>query len=68
MTEHKYRVPAITCDHCVNAITQELSKIPGVQLVDVNVATKVVTVGADETVTDTQLRAGIEEAGYDITA
>lgn len=68
MTEHHYNVPDISCGHCVNAITQELSKIPGVQDVDVNVATKVVTVGADETVTDSQIRAGIEEAGYDITA
>ncbi|CCF84920.1 Heavy metal transport/detoxification protein (fragment) [Nitrolancea hollandica Lb] len=41
--------------------------VPGVRHINVDLATKVVTVEADESVPDTQLRAGIEEAGYDIT-
>ena len=68
MSAHAYHVPDITCQHCVSSITQELSKIPGVRDIDVDLTKKVVTVEADETVTATQIRAGIEEAGYDITA
>lgn len=68
MSAHTYHVPDITCQHCVSSITQELSKIPGVRDIDVNLTKKVVTVEADETVTDTQIRAGIKDAGYDITA
>jgi copper chaperone CopZ len=68
MIAHAYHVPDISCQHCVNSITQELSKIPGVHHIDVDLTKKVVTVEADESVTDIRLRAGIEEAGYDITA
>ncbi|WP_040667905.1 heavy-metal-associated domain-containing protein [Nitrolancea hollandica] len=67
MTTHAYHVPDISCQHCVNSITKELSMVPGVRHINVDLATKVVTVEADESVPDTQLRAGIEEAGYDIT-
>lgn len=67
MTTHTYHVPDISCQHCVNSITTELSKVAGVHHIDVDLANKVVTVKADESVTDTQIRTGIEEAGYDIT-
>jgi len=63
-----YRVPDVSCDHCVKAITSELEKVPGVASVDVDLTTKLVTVQHDGSVSDSQLRAGIEEAGYDIAA
>jgi copper ion binding protein len=68
MITREYSVPDISCDHCVNAITEELSKIEGVRNVDVNLAEKVVKVEADDSVADHELREGIEEAGYDITS
>lgn len=67
MIAHAYHVPDITCQHCVNSITQELSKIPGVRHIDINLEEKRVTVESDAAVTETQLRSGIENAGYDIT-
>lgn len=63
-----YRVPDVSCEHCVNAITSELEKVPGVASIAVDLATKTVTVQHDGSVSDAQLRAGIEEAGYDIAA
>jgi copper ion binding protein len=68
MITREYRVPDISCDHCVNAIIKELSKIEGVRNVDVNLAEKVVKVEADDSVADDELREGIQEAGYDITS
>ena len=68
MVERVYRVPDVSCQHCVNAIVGELTKISGVQTVDVNLETKLVTVQADAAVADDALRAGIEEAGYEIAA
>ena len=68
MTEQTYRVPDVSCGHCVKAITDELTKLTGVTTVDVNIETKMVTVQHDGTVADVALRAGIEEAGYDIAA
>lgn len=68
MIEQIYRVPDVSCDHCVKAITAELTKLGGVQQVGVDLTTKLVTVHHDASVTDADLRAGIEEAGFDITA
>ena len=68
MVQRVYRVPDVSCQHCVRAITGELQKIPGVQSVHVDLDTKLVTVVADESVSDEQIRAGIEEAGYEIAA
>jgi copper chaperone CopZ len=49
-------------------VTEELEKIPGVQNVIVDLADKTVTVNHDGAVTDPQIRAGIEEAGYEVAA
>ncbi len=68
MMEQIYRVPDVSCEHCVRAITDELGKLPGIQNVGVDLKTKLVTVQHDGSVTDADLRAGIEEAGYDIAA
>lgn len=68
MTTQTYQVPDVSCDHCVRAITYELSRLAGVERVGVDIATKVVTVDHDGSVSDGQLRQGIEEAGYDIAA
>ncbi len=68
MAVHVYRVPDVSCEHCVKAITDELGKIDGVSKVDVNLSSKLVTVEADERVPDSALRSGIDEAGYDIAA
>ncbi len=68
MIEQIYRVPDVSCEHCVRAITDELGKLPGIQNVGVDLKTKLVTVQHDGSVSDAELRAGIEEAGYEIAA
>jgi copper chaperone CopZ len=65
MAEVRYRVPAISCDHCVRAISDEVGQIAGVEEVTVDVAAKVVTVRG-EGLYDPALRAAIDEAGYDV--
>ena len=47
MNELTLSVPDISCDHCVRAITGEVSQVPGVRAVDVRIATKTVTVTGD---------------------
>jgi copper chaperone CopZ len=39
-----YTVTGMTCDHCVRAVTQEVSAIDGVTAVDVDLATGTLTV------------------------
>src|SRR4051812_10782213 len=65
MREIRYRAPAISCAHCVNAISGEVGKVHGVQTVTVDVETKLVTVRGEE-LDDAALRAAIDEAGYDV--
>jgi copper chaperone len=59
-----YRVPGMTCDHCVNAVKVELSSLDGVAQVEVDLGTKAVRVSG-ERLDDAALRAAIEVAGYE---
>lgn len=62
-TTHAYSVPDISCEHCVTAITGEVSAVADVRSVDVNIDTKMVTVvGGD----GAAIVAAIDEAGYDV--
>ena len=61
-------VPEISCQHCVNAITKEVSRLQGVRNVQVDLATKRVNVDASEQVSPAQLVEAINEAGYDDVA
>ncbi|MGH9172795.1 MAG: heavy-metal-associated domain-containing protein, partial [Vicinamibacterales bacterium] len=56
------------CEHCVRAITGELSGIAGVEVVSIDIPTKVVTVRHTDDVSDEQIVSGIEEAGYEVAA
>ena len=60
-----FNVPDVSCQHCVNAITQEVSQIPGVRNVSVDINTKRVSVDAGEQVSQQQIVEAINEAGYD---
>ena len=59
-----YRVPGIHCEHCAMSIREEVSEVEGVEDVDVDLETKVVTVQGTE-LDDGALRAAIGEAGYE---
>ena len=59
-----YAVPAMHCDHCERAVKDELRAVAGVESVDVDLETKLVTVSGQD-LDDTALRAAIDEAGYE---
>ena len=59
-----YLAAGMSCDHCVVAVTTEVTKVAGVRAVDVDLDTKLVAVhGAN--VDDAAVVAAIDEAGYD---
>jgi copper chaperone len=58
-----YSVPGIHCAHCGMSIREEVAEVEGVEDVDVDLDTKVVTISGQE-LSDQRLRAAIEEAGY----
>ena len=59
-----YQVSGMTCSHCVDSVTDEVSKIPGVTGVQVDLATGRVTVEADRPVSVDAVAAAVDEAGY----
>ena len=60
----QYTVPAMHCGHCKTAVTEEVSNLPGVESVVVDLDTKRVEV-TGTTLDDAAIRAAIEEAGYE---
>jgi copper chaperone len=58
-----YIVPAIHCGHCKNAIEGEVSQVPGVSRVEVDIETKRVMVEGDAA--EEAVLAAIVEAGYE---
>ena len=59
-----YTVPGMSCDHCRTAVHEEISTVPGVAGVAVDVETKRVEVTGEE-LDDAAIRAAIEDAGYE---
>lgn len=58
-------VPGMTCGHCEAAVKTEVSALTGVDAVDVDLDTKIVTVTGDE-LDRTAIVNAIDEAGYDV--
>jgi len=59
-----YTVTGMTCGHCVQAVTGELIRLPGVRDVRVDLASGQVTVRSDGMVPLDEVRAAVDEAGY----
>jgi copper chaperone CopZ len=68
MTMQVFTVAGMTCEHCVRAVTAELSGLSGVERVDVDPGSGAVTVVADRELPESQLAGAVEEAGYTLVA
>ena len=64
--ETTYIVKGMTCDHCANAVSGEVSSIEGVSQVAVNVEGGTVTVTSDSALALGDVAAAVEEAGYEL--
>jgi copper ion binding protein len=63
-----YTVAGMSCGHCVAAVTEELTKLPGVTDVDVALEAGRVTVESDAPLDADAVRAAIDEAGYELVS
>jgi copper chaperone CopZ len=71
VSQQSYLVSGMTCDHCVTAVRDEISALPGVTDVSVELvpgAVSTVTVAADEPLAESLVREAVDEAGYDVVA
>ena len=69
MPEKNIKVQGMTCDHCVNAVTDALNKISGVTGVNIALNTEAptpVNIVADNDISDADIKLAVEEAGYTI--
>lgn len=61
-----YTVTGMTCGHCVTAVTNEISALDGVADVQVDLGSGAVTVTSDTPLSDEDVRAAVDEAGYEL--
>lgn len=59
-------VSGMTCGHCVNSVTEELSKISGVKEVKVDLDSGKVDITSESELAQADLSEAIQEAGYEI--
>lgn len=66
MSTSTYTVVGMTCGHCVSAVTEEVSELPGVTAVQVDLVTGGLAITSDPVVDEAAVRAAVEEAGYEL--
>lgn len=65
----EYRVTGMTCQHCVAAVTDEVTSIDGVSAVAIDLRPEgesLVQVTSAAALSDDDLDAAIHEAGYEV--
>jgi copper chaperone CopZ len=66
MSTTTYSVTGLTCGHCVNAVTEELTALEGVQQVEVALVpngVSAVTVTSDQPLDSAAVTGALDEAG-----
>jgi copper chaperone len=66
VTTATYRVQGMTCGHCVQAVSTEVGALPGVEKVDVDLPTGMVTVTSQAQLDAERVRVAVDEAGYEL--
>jgi copper chaperone len=70
-TTSTYRVEGMTCSHCVASVTEELSQVPGVTGVNVDLKAgeaSPVTVTSTKALDSHVVDAAVQEAGYQLAS
>jgi copper chaperone len=65
MTTNEYRVTGMSCGHCESAVRREVTKLDGVEQIDVSAASGRLIVTSAQPLRDAEVIAAVEEAGYD---
>ncbi|MDP1794127.1 MAG: cation transporter [Acidimicrobiales bacterium] len=68
MTTATYTVTGMTCGHCVAAVSGEIAKLPTVTDVAVELDSGAVTVTSQDAVSVEDIRAAVDEAGFELVS
>jgi copper ion binding protein len=66
MSTTTYQVTGMTCGHCVQAVTSEVSAIDGVTDVQVDLESGRATVTSDQPLDAEAVAGAVDEAGYQL--
>jgi copper chaperone len=66
MSVQVFTVKGMSCGHCVNAVTEEITGLDGVEQVDVDLDIGAVTVTAARELGESEVAAAVAEAGYEL--
>ncbi|MFF1870865.1 cation transporter [Streptomyces sp. CB03911] len=61
-----YTVTGMSCGHCEKSVSSEVSALPGVTQVAADAKAGTVTVHSASPLEDSQVRAAVDEAGYEL--
>lgn len=64
MSTTRVTVTGMTCQHCASSVREEISGIPGVHHVDVDLDSGTVTIDSAEPLPPAAISAAVAEAGY----
>ena len=64
----KFTVPEISCDHCKSTIINTLSSVDNIELVEVNIETKDVTLNSSEDIDLDLVKSLLDEQGYTVVS
>ena len=64
----KFSVPEISCDHCKSTIVNTLSTVDDIELVEVNIETKDVTLKSSEEIDLDLVKSLLDEQGYTVVS
>ena len=64
----KFTVPEISCDHCKSTIIDTLSTVDVIELVEVNIEAKDVTLKSSEEIDLDLVKSLLDEQGYTVVS
>lgn len=65
MTTTEFQVTGMTCGHCESAVRGEVTKVPGVEQVEVSASNGRLVVKSSTPPADAEIIAAVDEAGYE---
>lgn len=68
MTTATYTIKGMTCQHCHNAVSTELGRLPGVRDVQIDLANGTATVTSEQALDAQAVRSAVDEAGYELVS
>lgn len=66
MSATQIKVSGMTCGHCVQSVTEEISAIAGVTDVKIDLESGDVTIESESDLNNADLVAAVKEAGYEV--